>query len=431
MQYLDPEPDPVIRTVRAYVPHVDEFQRCWLEDRVMEQYLDRFVAHLDRPGSVLDVGCGPGRDVRWLTDRGVEAVGVDLCHPMLAAAAEVVPGAVFRLMDVRSLAYPPETFAGVWACAILHHLPAEQLPVALAELARVLRPGGVLAAAVEEGDLVYDDSWGRYRRQATAAGFTQALKVAGFTPCAETLPGESDKGPLPPSGPKRWLNVLARKTGPAAQGEAGCPFCPDDRFAWNRTVGLPAAGSILWGDEDLFVVPDLAPLVDGHLLVVTTRHHRCVGAAGGLIAAVRAAQQRVARLFATVYDSPTLFVEHGPARCGAAGACVDHAHVHCLPLRLAVAPAVERLLRTPGRPAALEDLAGLSAAGRSYLYVEDEGGGIAFPVDVLPSQFFRQLVAAELRQAEWRWQSACRRPESAAAFRRTLGRLASATDGLS
>jgi len=92
---------------------------------------------------VLDVGCGPGSLTGKLLDiPGIRLTGVDLSPAMISLARKRYPGAQFYVDDIEWLSFPDETFDAVFCSGVLHHLPV--LDMALAEIRRVLKPGGVL-----------------------------------------------------------------------------------------------------------------------------------------------------------------------------------------------------------------------------------------------------------------------------------------------
>ncbi|MBR7743424.1 class I SAM-dependent methyltransferase [Phycicoccus sp. BSK3Z-2] len=109
------------------------------------------------PGTrVLDAGCGTGRMGRYLTDRGCSVVGVDLSPGMLATARRDHPDLEVLEGDLTALPLPGACVDGVLAWYSLIHLPDHELPGALAEVSRVLRPGGLVLVAFQTGTGEWD-----------------------------------------------------------------------------------------------------------------------------------------------------------------------------------------------------------------------------------------------------------------------------------
>jgi ubiquinone/menaquinone biosynthesis C-methylase UbiE len=116
----------------------------------LHRQMERFEGSL--PGShVLDLGCGPGRDVEWLHERGHHAVGMDVSTGMLAEARRRLPDAELVRADLADLPFPDFSFDGVWCCSVFVHLTRAQSAGGLVEIARVLRPGGAFYVGLEEG----------------------------------------------------------------------------------------------------------------------------------------------------------------------------------------------------------------------------------------------------------------------------------------
>lgn len=102
------------------------------------------------PGPVLDVGCGPGALSAWLAARvGAAAVSaVDPTEQFAAACRERVPGADVRVASAENLPFPDGTFQAAFAQLVLAFV--SDGPRAAAEMARVVRRGGVVAACMFE-----------------------------------------------------------------------------------------------------------------------------------------------------------------------------------------------------------------------------------------------------------------------------------------
>ena len=103
---------------------------------------------------VCDMGCGPGQIGRYLADRGLPVVGVDLSPGMLAQAAALNPDITFHVGDMRALAEPDGAWAGIAAFYSIIHVPPGEVVTALAEMGRVLQPDGLLLLAFHLGDEV-------------------------------------------------------------------------------------------------------------------------------------------------------------------------------------------------------------------------------------------------------------------------------------
>ncbi|WP_370965819.1 class I SAM-dependent methyltransferase [Amycolatopsis sp. cg9] len=111
--------------------------------------LDVLAARADGP--VLDAGCGPGHVTAHLHALGVDAAGVDLSPNMVELARRNHPGLRFDVGSMTDLDRPDASVAGVLAFWSLIHVPDDEVPVALAQFRRVLRPGGVLVLGYHVG----------------------------------------------------------------------------------------------------------------------------------------------------------------------------------------------------------------------------------------------------------------------------------------
>src|SRR5579871_1745891 len=105
-------------------------------------WLDRFARLAQSLGPVCDVGCGPGHVARYLSDNGARAFGLDLSLGNLRQARRLNPGLEFLQANMLSLPFAADSLAGLAAFYSIIHLDRSEVPAALGEMRRVLRPGG-------------------------------------------------------------------------------------------------------------------------------------------------------------------------------------------------------------------------------------------------------------------------------------------------
>jgi SAM-dependent methyltransferase len=112
------------------------------------------------PFAILDLGCGPGRDLKAFTDLGHAAVGLEGSERFAAMAREHSGCEVWK-QDLLALELPEARFDGVFANAVLFHVPRQELPRVLGELRATLKPRGVLFSSNPRGD--NEEGWNRGR----------------------------------------------------------------------------------------------------------------------------------------------------------------------------------------------------------------------------------------------------------------------------
>jgi SAM-dependent methyltransferase len=105
----------------------------------------------DRPYSILDLGCGPGRDLHYFRALGHDAVGLD-GSKQFVAMARAYSGCEVVHQDFLAMELPKSRFDGVFANASLFHVPSQELPRVLLELSETLKPGGVLFCSNPRGN---------------------------------------------------------------------------------------------------------------------------------------------------------------------------------------------------------------------------------------------------------------------------------------
>lgn len=198
----------VTRTLNAYRRGVDAYLAQWGQRRYrVPPLLRELIGTLPRGVSVLDVGCGPGQDVKYLRSRGFQAVGFDALPEFLLWARSRHRTMSLVQGTFLTLPFRARSFAAAWAAASLIHLPKRDVRRALRGLWTVVQPGGHLAATFVHGATsgVVTTGWlpGRYISRWTKAELVNAVERAGWRIDSLTTVSNRER-----TG--RWLNVLAR-----------------------------------------------------------------------------------------------------------------------------------------------------------------------------------------------------------------------------
>lgn len=170
------------RTLEHYERNADAFWEG-TRDHDVSQNIDALVQAIEGtpPFAILDLGCGPGRDLMAFTALGHRAVGLEGAA-RLAELARANSGCEVWQQDFLALDLPERHFDGVFANAVLFHVPSRELPRVLRDLHATLKPRGVLFASNPHGNNVEGWNRGRYgayydletwRRFVSAAGFEE------------------------------------------------------------------------------------------------------------------------------------------------------------------------------------------------------------------------------------------------------------------
>jgi ubiquinone/menaquinone biosynthesis C-methylase UbiE len=133
--------------------------------------------------AVLDVGCGGGASTEALVAQGIEEVwGLDPSPYLLRCADARVPRARFVQGLAERTGFPADRFDGVACCFVFHELPPPAAEQALAEIARVLRPGGRLAIVEPAAEQYRIGAWRLVWRHGPLAAWFRVLARAIHEP---------------------------------------------------------------------------------------------------------------------------------------------------------------------------------------------------------------------------------------------------------
>ena len=151
--------------------HSEDLTQRYYEDKA-EEYLAR-TSHLDmeslyKPflelipagGTILDAGCGPGRDTLSFLKKDFQITAFDASAKMVELASKQTGVAAFQ-MRFQELNYEQE-FDGIWACASLLHVPFCELDDIISRFSRALKTGGICFMSFKNGNGERFDDGRRY-----------------------------------------------------------------------------------------------------------------------------------------------------------------------------------------------------------------------------------------------------------------------------
>lgn len=153
----------------------------------VQRDLQKFISLLPKKANVLDLGCGSGRDSRFLAKNGLRVIGVDFSEKMIEQAKYLDRQINYLVLDFESMRFQDGQFDGIWANASLHHIPYARLRRLLKDIYRILKPRGIFFVKVKQG--VYrgirsNEKFGkiikRYFRFYRLEEIESLLKSAGF-----------------------------------------------------------------------------------------------------------------------------------------------------------------------------------------------------------------------------------------------------------
>ena len=170
------------RTLAHYDQTADAFFAGTI-DHDVSQNIDALLGAIEAPApwTILDLGCGPGRDLKTFTSLGHKAIGLD-GSARFAEMARSYSGCEVWHQDFLHLDLPPAMFDGIFANASLFHVPSAELPGVLAQLYGALKPGGVLFSSNPRGDNREGWNGPRYGSYHDYDTWERYLTAAGFAP---------------------------------------------------------------------------------------------------------------------------------------------------------------------------------------------------------------------------------------------------------
>ena len=164
-----------------------------------------FLSHLPPNASILDLGCGPGRDSKYFLDHGYRVLSVDGSEEFCKIATQIT-GQPALCQTFENISFTDE-FDGIWACASILHVPSADLPKIIGNISRALKKGGYFYASFKYGEYEGDRN-GRYFTDMTEERFAGLIESFEELRIIDTMvTGDVRAG----RESERWVNVVVGK----------------------------------------------------------------------------------------------------------------------------------------------------------------------------------------------------------------------------
>lgn len=171
----------------------------------MHHAQDRFLQLLDENASILDFGCGSGRDTRYFLDKGYRVTATDGSAELCRWASD------FTGIEVKEMLFGEldeiDIYDGIWACSSILHLPKNELLLVIRKMCNALKDTGVIYTSFKYSDFEGVRN-GRYFTDFTEDSFKKfiaeipELTIEDYWITDDVRPGR---------GGERWLNLILRK----------------------------------------------------------------------------------------------------------------------------------------------------------------------------------------------------------------------------
>ena len=166
---------------------------------------DRFLAQLAAGASILDFGCGSGRDTKYFLQHGFAVEATDGSKELCKLASEYTGISVKQMLFDELEAV--EKYDGIWACASILHLAWIDLVIVMQKMVRAVKDGGVIYTSFKYGQFTGERN-GRFFTDLDEEGLARLLKEVGGLAVKELwITGDVRPG----RGEEKWLNVLLTK----------------------------------------------------------------------------------------------------------------------------------------------------------------------------------------------------------------------------
>lgn len=164
-----------------------------------------FNSYLKKGATILDLGCGSGRDSHHFSNYGYEVISADYSDEMVKMAGDFLNKEVIKL-DMRQMDFNNK-FDGIWACASILHIKKDEIVKVLEKSYTALKEGGIIYMSFKYGEGEVQKG-GRHFSNYKEDTFTKLLdsldlfEIEKFWKTEDVRPDRKNEF---------WLNVIVKK----------------------------------------------------------------------------------------------------------------------------------------------------------------------------------------------------------------------------
>ena len=191
-------------TIQYYQQNAEQFSR---ETRSVDfsQNQDKFMSKLKKNDTILDFGCGSGRDTKCFLEHGFQVEAIDGSEELCRLAGEFTGIKVKHLL-FQELA-EKNIYDGIWACSSILHLPKQELIEVIQKMSLALKSKGIIYTSFKYGTFEGERN-GRYFTDMTEDSFEEILQATKELQIEEQWITSDVR---PERGNEKWLNLILRK----------------------------------------------------------------------------------------------------------------------------------------------------------------------------------------------------------------------------
>lgn len=191
-------------TIQYYQQNAEQFSR---ETRSVDfsQNQGKFMSKLKKNDTILDFGCGSGRDTKCFLEHGFQVEAIDGSEELCRLAGEFT-GITVKHLLFQELA-EKNKYNGIWACSSILHLPKQELIEVIQKMSLALKSKGIIYTSFKYGTFEGERN-GRYFTDMTEDSFEEILQTTKELQIEEQWITSDVR---PGRGNEKWLNLILRK----------------------------------------------------------------------------------------------------------------------------------------------------------------------------------------------------------------------------